>query len=255
MRNLFIATGVILALLAAPTIQGFAEDDVIHGCVDKKGKVRIVDNLSECKEEETPIYWNVVGPQGEPGPQGPGGPQGEPGPQGPGGPPGEIDPAIIEDLQNQIDALQNQIDLLFSAWRFIDLGDGTIRDNDTGLIRLKNANCFGMKNWDDAMNAAASLADGQCSLTDGSAAGDWRLPTKEEWEAFYSTVYDNPALVNALGAAQWSERDAFIGVQSSYYWSNTEYDANHAWYASMLSGYMDYSTKGYYNYVWPVRSD
>jgi hypothetical protein len=36
------------------------------------------------------------------------------------------------------------------AWpnpRFTDNGDGTITDNLTGLIWLKNANCFGLRNW------------------------------------------------------------------------------------------------------------
>jgi len=66
-----------------------AEEDVICGYVDKKGKLRIVDDPSECKAKETPICWNVgspQGPQGEPGEQGP---PGEEGPQGPEGPPGQ----------------------------------------------------------------------------------------------------------------------------------------------------------------------
>ena len=84
---------------------------------------------------------------------------------------------------------------------------------------------------------------------------DWRLPTKAEWEAFYSTVYDNPALVNTVGDAQWSEGDAFTGVQSYFYWSSTEYDSGLAWSAHMFYGSMDNYDKVSYNYVWPVRSD
>ena len=43
------------------------------------------------------------------------------------------------------------------------------------------------------------FADGHCGLTDGSEAGDCRLPTKAEWEAFMSKVYDNPSLVGRRG--------------------------------------------------------
>jgi hypothetical protein len=42
-----------------------------------------------------------------------------------------------------------------------DNGDGTVTDNLTGLIWLKDANCLrGMKNWSDALAFANSLYDG-----------------------------------------------------------------------------------------------
>ena len=61
-----------LILLAFPITDSFAQD-VIYGCVNKPGHVRIVDDPNECKTSETAIYWNVVGgqgPQGDPGPPG-----------------------------------------------------------------------------------------------------------------------------------------------------------------------------------------
>ena len=138
--------------------------------------------------------------------------------------------------------------------RFSDLGNGTVRDNDTGLIWLKNANCFGGKTWNDAMAAAAGLAHGQCGLTDGSVAGDWRLPTKEEWQAFVDTSYSNPALCNAAGTGHWSQGDAFDNVQSNRYWSSTEYDSDHAWVVDVYNGDVYPNLKVYSYYVWPVRS-
>ena len=137
------------------------------------------------------------------------------------------------------------------------MGDGTILDNDTGLLWLKNANAFGTMDWDSAMYEASMLSSGEHGLSDDSGDGDWRLPTREEWVAFYSTVYDNPALVNTVGDAQWSEGDAFTEVQSGYYWSSTEpeHDSSYAWFLRMYYGTMGYSLKGYYNDVWPVRSD
>ena len=70
MRKALIATGVILLVLVVTSLQSIAEDNVIYSCVDKGGKFRIVNTPNDCKDSETAIYWNVVGPQGEPGPQG-----------------------------------------------------------------------------------------------------------------------------------------------------------------------------------------
>jgi len=67
------------------------------------------------------------------------------------------------------------------ADRFVDNGDGTVTDTNTGLVWLKDAYCFGLPgpydNWNDAMALVAGLSDGQCGLADGSSPGDWRLPT------------------------------------------------------------------------------
>lgn len=239
MRKLFLAIGVILALLVATSIQSFAEDDIIYGCVGKAGKLRIVDDPSECRKSETPIYWNVVGPQG---------------PEGPQGPQGECDTAIIVDIQNQIDALQNQIDFLLSmVWRFTDLSDGTVRDNSTGLIWLKDANCFGQMNWDDAMYEAELLEHDHCGLTDGSVAGDWRLPTYEEWLLLFDTNYTNPALCNVAGTGQWSEGDAFNNVQMANYWDSTVHSPGNARAANMYWGYVTAFPMSTTLWVWPVR--
>jgi hypothetical protein len=56
----------------------------INGCVkSKNGALRVVADPADCKSHETPISWNVQGPQGEPGVDGTGGQPGEPGPEGP----------------------------------------------------------------------------------------------------------------------------------------------------------------------------
>jgi hypothetical protein len=70
------------------------------------------------------------------------------------------------------------------AWpvpRFTDNDDGTVTDNLTGLIWLKNANYLAAtKTWADALIACNTLADDGTTLTDGSSAGDWRLPNIKE---------------------------------------------------------------------------
>ena len=65
--------------------------------------------------------------------------------------------------------------------RYVNCGNGTVTDTVTGLIWLQDADCIPVGHWAAANEAAATLKDGDCGLTDGSTAGDWRLPTKDEW--------------------------------------------------------------------------
>ncbi|OAD22323.1 protein containing DUF1566 [Candidatus Thiomargarita nelsonii] len=142
------------------------------------------------------------------------------------------------------------------SYRYTDNGDGTVTDNQTGLIWLKKANCSGRSmTWKEAMQWAAELAHGQCGLSDGSKAGDWRLPTKEEWEAMVDNRYKKPALCNAAGTGQWKEGDAFSGVQTGSYWPST----THAGLTSIAClvylnfGNVNNVIKAFSRYVWPVR--
>jgi len=139
--------------------------------------------------------------------------------------------------------------------RFRDNGDGTVTDRLTGLIWLKNANCFGTMVWDDALAVCNDLADGQCGLTDSSEPGAWRLPNKNELESLIHVGYYGPALPNTEGTGQWTEGDPFTGVQSDVYWSSTTsaYGPGNAWYVDLDGGYADDFNKTYYGYVWPVR--
>src|SRR5713226_567436 len=74
--------------------------------------------------------------------------------------------------------------------RYVDCGNGTVTDTATGLIWLKQTNCFPAAAWDDAKKMAAGLKSGDCGLADGSSAGDWRLPTIAEWEATMKNAKD-----------------------------------------------------------------
>jgi len=142
-----------------------------------------------------------------------------------------------------------------SSDRYTDNGDGTVTDNRSGLVWLKNANCFNWQKWDAAMQSAANLASGQCDLSDGSTSGIWRLPSKEEWEAMIDENYEQPALSNKAGTDKWTEGDIFLDVQSNTYWSSTTdaSDTTFAWYMGLGSHYVGNVPKVATCYVWPVR--
>ena len=84
--------------------------------------------------------------------------------------------SLQQQLKEQTTSLENN-QVGNSSSGLSDNGDGTVTDSSTGLVWLKNANCFGSVNWDEAKTKASQLKNGQCGLSDGSTAGQWRLPT------------------------------------------------------------------------------
>ncbi len=145
------------------------------------------------------------------------------------------------------------IDKSIADPRFIDNKDGTVTDRLTGLIWLRNTNCFGMMDWEDAILAAKSLKDGSCGpdpaliLSDGSSAGDWRLPTMRELCTLIDFSRRDPAL---------SSGHLFSAFPSGYHWSATTLDhySGMAWIVYFESGttcYEDVTNKA--GHILPVR--
>ena len=99
--------------------------------------------------------------------------------------------------------------------RFTDNTDGTVTDSLTGLVWMKNAGCFAASNWAEALTYANQLSSGQCGLTDGSVAGQWRMPNINELESLVDISRSSPAL---------SAGYPFTNVANSY-WSSTSYQA------------------------------
>jgi hypothetical protein len=138
------------------------------------------------------------------------------------------------------------------AWptpRFTANSNGTVTDNLTGLIWLKNADCFSSQVWATAVSSANSLISGSCGLTDGSTAGQWRLPNVLELRSLVNEQQANPAT--------WLNTQGFYDVQEySCYWSSSTYaiSTNYAWYVSMYDGTLRNYGKEFGCDVWPVRS-
>ncbi len=135
------------------------------------------------------------------------------------------------------------------AWtgvRFTDNGDGTVTDNLTALVWLKNADCFGSIPWATALSDANTLASGSCGLSDGSAAGAWRLPNANELHSLIDLAQSNPAL---------PADHPFTGVQSNIYWTSTtvDYQPAGAVVVGMSGGAPVGGFKSGAAYVWPVR--
>ena len=134
--------------------------------------------------------------------------------------------------------------------RFTDNGDGTVKDNLTGLIWLQTANCFGVNSpvvWNDALANANGLSSGNCGLTDGSVAGDWRLPNVKELQSLIDHGQSSPAL---------PVDHPFSGVEFFGYWSSTTsiVSTGLAWLVDIDEGITITESKpGNLSRVWPVR--
>lgn len=136
-----------------------------------------------------------------------------------------------------------------AAPRFTANGDGTVRDNLTGLIWLQNADCFGARQLTDAQRDVRTLANGACGLTDGSVAGAWRLPNVRELLSLVDYGQHWPALV--VG-------HPFTDVLASgeFYWSSSRYVAGNftiPWWTVSLAGGFGFPPVNDSAAVWPVR--
>ncbi|GAK51181.1 hypothetical protein U14_02423 [Candidatus Moduliflexus flocculans] len=134
---------------------------------------------------------------------------------------------------------------------FSNNGNGTVTDTRTGLIWLQNANCKGVQLGEAAAGAwVARLANGQCGLTDGSTAGQWRLPTVKEFQALLDYSQYNPALPSGHPFSGTAK-----GTDNNWYWTSTTYkdDSSRAWFVFLAPGTVAHYPKTDTAYAWAVR--
>jgi hypothetical protein len=150
--------------------------------------------------------------------------------------------------------------------RFVDCSNGTVTDNESGLIWTKNASCWGINayfTWDEASIEILNLADGFCGLTDGSSPGEWRLPTKAEWERMVAAAVAlgncDPTITNDAGTDCFdtgpSSFTNIIGFEFGFYWSATTDSATtaNAFRMNMINGEMVSTAKTGLVLAWAVR--
>lgn len=274
MLKLFLPIILTLAALVG-------SGEIVHACVTNgTGVVRIVAAGTTCDANETALEWGVVGlrgQKGDPGADGPVGPAGAIGPQGAKGDPGAIGPAGPagqDGAQGEVgpkgepgDAVKADPPCFDNSNRYVDCGNGTVHDTVTGLLWLKDANCLeggvlGDQHTYQLANEIATtiIEHGECGLSDNSSAGDWRLPTEEEWtttvERAGVIACSSPSLTNTVGTGCYADGpQPFINVQSSNYWSSTSLASisHFARSVNLDNGlvFNDFKTGTYY--VWPVR--
>jgi hypothetical protein len=133
--------------------------------------------------------------------------------------------------------------------------DGTVTDNMTGLIWLKNNDCPEVwRTWSQALTDVAQLNTNgtmnghDCGDTSngGNQQTDWRLPNIREFLSLINYGFYNPALPLPND----------FPYPEGYYWSSTtsNQDSSNAWVMYIFDGdVLDRSKTETNNYVWPVR--
>lgn len=141
--------------------------------------------------------------------------------------------------------------------KYLDQKDGTVKDTQTGLVWLADADCFRPMPWRRARARVARLQDGMCGLTDGSRPGDWRLPTEKEWEMTVECTCGEITLTDDTGRFCFSSHGStFRDVQASDYWSSTRSPLRgNIRVMSLAEGRTSGAAPGELLPIWPVRDE
>ena len=156
------------------------------------------------------------------------------------------------------------------AWpapRFVDNGNGTVTDNLTGRIWLKNGNCAqAEENWQASLdfvtelNTNGTMNSNDCGDTSngGTHQSDWRPPNVLELESLLNLAQPN--------IAQWLNTQGFanvpfnVGSFRERYWSSTTYQTDvgdnreHAWTVQVTEGRVRHEDKvNTARFTWAVR--
>jgi hypothetical protein len=143
-----------------------------------------------------------------------------------------------------------------SSPRFTNNFDGTVTDNLTDLTWLRNSNCFGLEDWPSALSRANNLASGACGLTDGSVAGDWRLPNVHELATLLEFGRVAPVHTPLLAAGHPFLIDIGPPAYADWFWTSTSVNPNQSTQAVSVSfkwGRLFPRGKNDLLKVWPVR--
>lgn len=118
--------------------------------------------------------------------------------------------------------------------RFIDNGDNTILDMETGLMWAKEGS-------EKYMNFKE--AEAYCKDLSLGGHKDWRLPTRKELLSIVDDTRYNPAI------------DPVFKCLSDWYWTSTKFaeDSDYQWIVDFGSGSSDWHDRSSSGDVRPVR--
>jgi uncharacterized protein DUF1566/putative metal-binding protein len=129
---------------------------------------------------------------------------------------------------------------------YIDNGDGTVTDNNTGLMWQQEDDNT-LYNWYQASGTAGDTEVDVCGELELAYYYDWRLPTEKELQLIVNYGTFNPAIDQAF----------FTGPIAWNYWSsitlaNPSYPS-YAWYVNFNNGIVNDAEKSGIYYVRCVR--
>lgn len=166
--------------------------------------------------------------------------------------------ADLWDLQSEVGQLDNPDPPCYdNEHRFVDCGNGTVTDTLTGLIWLKQVDCFPAQTFAEANTSVAGLRSGDCGLSDGSRPGDWRIPSVYDCVRLFKSdcagidiAGNGPNDSSCYFYSPWA-----TGLVEDYYWTSTTYNGLRTWAYMMqtedpefIAGY-----KAEARMFWPVR--
>ncbi len=133
-----------------------------------------------------------------------------------------------------------------SGTRFVDNGDGTITDNATGLMWVKEPGAIGgnfgsagspsAMNWNNAID--------ECLALTYAGHNDWRLPNANELACLQDYESGAP-IIDPI----------FANTKQNYYWTSTTvvWNTGRAWQIYFFSGGVTAADKALSRYPRPVR--
>lgn len=146
--------------------------------------------------------------------------------------------------------------------RFTDNGNGTVIDNLTGLMWLKDAGII-YTTWDDGLTQIQKLNKGKNFSAKNyvpKTYTDWRIPNLNEFESMRDMTHFAPPISNRAGNGKWTNGDPFVKIKHGrngygHYWTSTALGERPtaAWYILLQDGSIGRSRKTYKKGIWPVR--
>jgi len=145
---------------------------------------------------------------------------------------------------------------------YVDNGDGTITDSNTGLMWEKLSDDGTIHDWNNMYAWDDTFAVKLAALNGGGGfAGhtDWRVPNIKELQSIvnYELPYPGPMVTTAFntGCSAPCAVTACSCTQSHYYWSSSSNasNPNNAFVVHFNNGYEDANSKTNLSYVRAVR--
>ncbi len=165
-----------------------------------------------------------------------------------------------------------------SGRRYVDRGDGTVRDCNTGKIWLRDAGCLGSHPHESPLDTIHDKISDLNSGTDFGCSGytpgtytDWQVPAMTDLCGLWNggctgascctasqgivdtNVAGGPKVANDQGDAKWTPGNVFVEVRTEVYWSADLGGFFGPWVVFMETGDVASEDWSNSNRLWPVR--